>query len=73
MVTEIGNVPTSYGSRFGEIMIFGREPVTNPEAAPRFILTNVPVSALSGSKIEGNLKALLFLRSRVISAKAGEK
>lgn len=47
--------------------------MTNPEAAPRFMLTNMPVSPLSESIIEGNLKAWVFPISKDMSAKGGEK
>ncbi len=44
----------------------------NPEAAPRFILIKMPVSPLSESIIEGNLKAWVFPKSKDMSTNGGE-
>ncbi len=51
----------------------GNVPVTKPEAEPSFRLTNIPVSPMSLSIIEGNLKDRVFPKSREMSAKGGEK
>jgi len=71
IVTDIGNVPVSKGSLFGVIIRLGNEPVTKPEANPRFMLTKILVSPLSGSIIVGNLKACDFPKGKVKSAKLG--
>ena len=72
IVTDIGNVPVSKGSLFGVIIRLGNEPVTKPEADPRFMLTKILVSPSSGSIIVGNLKAWDFPKGKVKSAKLGE-
>ena len=72
-MTEIGNVPTSNRLFFGDIYIVGNVPVTKPEADPSFMLTNIPVSPMSPSIIEGNLKDWVFPKSRERSVKGGEK
>jgi hypothetical protein len=72
-VTEIGNVPTSKRLFFGDIYIVGNVPVTKPEADPSLMLTNIPVSPMSPSIIEGNLKDWVFPKSRERSVKGGEK
>ncbi len=56
IVTDIGNVPTCCGLFVGAIIRLGNDPVTNPEADPKFMLTKRAASDLSGSTNEGNLK-----------------
>lgn len=73
IVTEMGKVPTSRGSLFGDIYKFGNVPVTKPRAVPSFILTNIAVSPTSLSTMDGNLKDWVFPKSREMSAKGGEK
>ncbi len=55
-MTDIGNVPTCWGLFVGAIIKFGKDPVTNPDADPIFMLTKSALSDLSGSTNEGNLK-----------------
>ena len=66
-------MPTSKRLFFGDIYIVGNVPVTKPEADPSLMLTNIPVSPMSPSIIEGNLKDWVFPKSRERSVKGGEK
>lgn len=73
MVIEIGKVPTWFGSNVGAIIKLGYAAITNVDAIPIFILTKVPVSPLSASKIYGNLKTRDLPRSIVMSESTGSK
>ena len=55
-MTDIGNVPTCCGLFVGAIIRLGNDPVTNPEADPKFMVIKRAASDLSGSTNEGNLK-----------------